>query len=312
MYPPRTATDKLITDYLTRHSASGSHQSAKRHIGRQPLAAMENLQEALTDLQLAVESSRPVCASNKAALLPHSHVLDSSRDYGSQAVAEAGGTIAPTRSVSQEESADLQSHTVQSYPTHCSPALDSKCVSRASTVPSVAHEHECSGATYSHSVPCHNVAAASGPLHEADVDRLAASGAAIASMTTDQHIDQSRVDMQSDPRTPNGNLLWEASASGRTPYFTQQFQSIISSPSPHVAGDEQWFTPTGIDSPGCETNDAEGCDKSYDHDYLIGAAVSPGNTLDRSDSPSLLYGKGSAFNTDVLGEDNGFLGHWLT
>ncbi|KAL0048589.1 hypothetical protein WJX82_006599 [Trebouxia sp. C0006] len=169
--PDPTTTDKLITDYLSRHAVSGNVSFSKQRLGRQPLASMENLQEALSELQLAVKSSR-------------------------QAYAPA--TIA---------------------------------------------------------------------------DRL-------------------------------------------TPYFTPNSLSrhhcygSCSQPSPPGATEEFWYTPNSADSSTCIDNAF--LEDSSTHSRPIDAQTSPGSVIDRADSPSLLYGEGSAFSKEVLEESISSLGQWLT
>jgi len=48
------------------------------------------------------------------------------------------------------------------------------------------------------------------------------------------------------------------------------------------------------------------------HSRPLLAKISPGSMIDRADSPSLLYGEGSAFSKEVLEESISSLGQWLT
>lgn len=54
------------------------------------------------------------------------------------------------------------------------------------------------------------------------------------------------------------------------------------------------------------------CEDVSTHSCPFDAMISPGSIIDRADSPSLLYGKGSAFSKEVLEESVGSLGQWLT
>ena len=56
---PTTLTDKLLTDYLDRQSASANQRQAAANL-RQPLAPVQNLQQAFVELQLAMNSSSKV------------------------------------------------------------------------------------------------------------------------------------------------------------------------------------------------------------------------------------------------------------
>lgn len=79
--------------------------------------------------------------------------------------------------------------------------------------------------------------------------------------------------------------------------------TAVESPSPD--GDERWYSP-GIT---LETSNLDAQDAAI---HTLGCEMSPGHFFSRPDSPSLLYGQGSAFSVDVLGQENDVSSQWLT
>ena len=73
--PDPTTTDKLITDHLSRHAVSGNASLSEQRLGRQPLASMENLKEALCGADQLKYQTAVAVAMVAAILSPDSLAL---------------------------------------------------------------------------------------------------------------------------------------------------------------------------------------------------------------------------------------------
>ena len=264
---------------------------------------MENLQEALSDLQLAVKSSRQASAPVKSS---NDVMADSfGKDSRQRAAEAAGQAVSGTRG--------SQHDTAPQTPTDDTVSLqDTDCAQQASAAASDCQQHL--HLHRAHEPGCNDAAA----IHDINPDvelshRTTMSGCAIATATRCN--DNMHDGLQADPGTPAAGI--QATIADRlTPYFTpnslsrHQCHGSSSQPSPPGATEEFWYTPNSGDSSACMDNAV--CEDFSTHSHLYDAKISSGSMINRADSPSLLYGKGSAFSKEVLEESIGPLGQWLT
>lgn len=269
---------------------------------------MENLQEALSELQLAVKSSRQAYAPVKSS---NNVMADSFGKDSRQRAAEAAGQAVSGTHGSQHD-------TAPQTPTDNPVSLqDTDCAQQASAVASDCqqhlHQHR------AHDPGCNDAAA----IHDINPDvelrhRTTMSSSATATATScndNVHDAASLHGLQTDPGTPAAGI--QATIADRlTPYFTPNSLSrhhchgSCSLPSPPGATEELWYTPNSGDSLACMDNAF--CEDFSTQSHPFDAKISPGSTMDRADSPSLLYGKGSVFSKEILEESIGSLGQWLT
>ena len=89
-----------------------------------------------------------------------------------------------------------------------------------------------------------------------------------------------------------------------TPYDSSPtYAHYTTAESPPANVKERWYTPgTNLDT--CDSHDVSA--------HLTANAFSSSHSLSRPDSPSLLYGQGSAFSADILGQENDISSQWLT
>lgn len=301
--PAPATTDKLITDYLTRHSAPG--YASTRQFGRQPLAAMENLQEALTELQLAVGSSRQACALVKP---PDTTTTCRSAAKGACHASEAVSSIPVT---CHQDVA----------PQACMPVSATDCAPNASTVASECQERRMSPIPSGSKAP-----AAQENDPDADLDNRPITCGNPTAAVHDANLqnDESTGGMQRDPGTPAGALTPSTPADSLTPYFTPNnsslpmYQGLSLSQSSLGDHEEQWYTPPSAGCSAFSASNIASCEaNSITNTCTLGAldtleSVVLDSMLDRAGSPILLYGKGGVFSTDFLQDSNGPQGHWLT
>lgn len=308
-----TRSDKLITDYLSRQSASHASRAAQGQAVRPPLAALENLQEALSELQLAYGMSRPAVTSIRHCRLTFKagQTADSNVDQGVRPNREQAEM---NHAITQERSAMLQSHPIQ-----CSPIPDTHCVSR------VANEHPISEEPASR---LHSLSAAASTLtgpaacpstpvqsvcHNTEPDRAEQGSLSVAQSSTKLK-DSSAIHMLSVKPAAFAYTSADApplttSEGTPTAYFTPHESASRSanqfhSPSPD--GTECWYTPST--SEGSAFND-DGV--SHNIAIQLDHTLSSGQSISRADSPSLLYGQGSAFSAETLGQGNDLSSQWL-
>ncbi|DBA76187.1 hypothetical protein WJX77_002574 [Trebouxia sp. C0004] len=306
--PDPTTTDKLITDYLSRHSVPGNASFSKQRLGRQPLASMENLQEALSGLQLAVKSSRQAYAPVKSS---DNAMADNIGKDNRQRAAEAAGQAVSGTHGNQHDTAP------QTSTDNPVSLQDKDCAQQASAVASGFQQqlHQ----QRAHDPGCSDEAA----RHDINPDvklrlmtTMSGSTTATATSCNDNiHDAASLHGLQTDPGTPAAGIQVTI-ADRLTPYFTpsslshRRCHGSCSQPSPPGATEELWYTPNSGDSSACMDNAF--CDDFSTQSHPFDTQISPGSTIDRADSPSLLYGKGSAFSKEILEESMGALGQWLT
>lgn len=269
---------------------------------------MENLQEALSELQLAVKSSRQAYAPLKSS---NNVTADRSSKDNRQRAAEAAAQAVSGTHGSQHDTAP------QTSTNNPVPLQDTDCAQQASAVASDCqqrlHQHR------AHDPGCNDAAAA----HDLDLDvelrqrtTMSSSATATATSCNDSvHDAASLHGLQTDPGTPAAGI--QATIADRlTPYFTPNSLSrrhchgSCSQPSAPEAAEEFWCTPNSADSSACIDNAF--LEDFSTHSRPLDAKISPGSMIDRADSPSLLYGKGSAFSKEVLEESTSSLSQWLT
>ena len=234
----------MIGGDLTRQHVVENCQVGIRHVDRQPLAAMENLQEALSDLQLEMGCSQHVDISQHSSTHLR-HDLEDGITVRDQAAPDCAVQTVHRNSISPQFVTTSQSH-----PYNCLPSPNISPVSHVS-------------------------------------------------------------------RTPNDVAAWSAPGNTDTPYFTpcdsslQRPQSTSAPPSPSRVSKEEWYTPDSRRSSECDVEDTANSDEVV-VSTPFGADQKVGYTIGRADSPSLLYGEGSAFNTELLEQASGLSGLWLT
>ncbi|DBA69235.1 TPA: hypothetical protein ACH3X2_012979 [Trebouxia sp. C0005] len=287
---------------------SGNASFSKQRLGRQPLASMENLQEALSELQSAVKSSRQAYAPVKSS---NNVMADSFGRDSTQRAAEAAAQAVSGNHGSQH---DIASQTTTDDPVSLQ---DTDCAQQASAVASDCQQHV--HQHRAHDPGCNDAAAIHDINPDADLShRTTMSGSATATATScndNIHDAASLHGLQTDPGTPAAGIQVTI-ADRLTPYFTpnslscHQCHDSCSQSSPPGATEELWYTPNSGDASACMDNAF--CEDVSTHSCPFDAMISPGSIIDRADSPSLLYGKGSAFSKEVLEESVGSLGQWLT
>jgi len=269
---------------------------------------MENLQEALSELQLAVKSSRQAYAPAKSS---NNVTADRFGKDNRQRAAEAAAQAVSGTHGSQHDTAP------QTSTDNPVSLQDTDCAQQASAVAPDCqqrlHQHR------AHDPGCNDEAA----VHDISPDvqlshRTTMSGSATATATScndNMHDAASLHGLQTDPGTPAAGI--QATIADRlTPYFTPNSLSrrychgSCSQPSPPGATEEFWYTPNSADSSACI--DSAFLEDFSTHSRPLLAKISPGSMIDRADSPSLLYGEGSAFSKEVLEESISSLGQWLT
>ena len=207
---------------------------------------MENLQEALSELQLAVKSSRqayaPVKSSNNVTA---DRFGKDNRQRAAEAAAQAvSGTHGSQQNTAPQTSTD---NPVSLQDTDCAQqasAVAPDCQQRL-------HQHR------AHDPGCNDEAA----VHDISPDvqlshRTTMSGSATATATScndNMHDAASLHGLQTDPGTPAAGI--QATIADRlTPYFTpnslsrRYCHSSCSQPSPPGATEEFWYTPNSADS----------------------------------------------------------------
>lgn len=297
-----TRSDKLITDYLSRHSAN---TCLKGHAVRQPLAALENLQAALSDLHVAYELKKPSKKTDsKPVFAHHSRPVAGYGVYQHNADARSREVQAEhSRAFTQRQSIMLQSHPIQ-----CSPLPETASTSRASRVQATAHETECclvqdKPAAFPSSAPLQTCCSLP--------DTIEQKGSILTSTSMAQDLTSESTPCRAGPVTAAyipADLQYTAEHSptvyctphGSSPTFARQ--TAFESPSPNNS--EQWYSPgTILDTSSLSSHD--------DDTHLTGCKSSADHFLNRPDSPSLLYGRGSVFSVDVLGQENNVSSQWL-
>ena len=303
-----TRSDKLITDYLSRHSASAASKSVEDHIGRQPLAALQNLQAALSNLHVAYDLNKP--AKNAGSkLMATAHIGPA----GSNVPQYGAGARSNQTQVIRSNAMQAQSIRPQSHTIHCTPTPETACCSDASKVQPACCllQHDPAGFTAaqlanSPSTPLQT------DYHSSISDKTKHTVPTLTCIGTSAEQDMSTSDHCQPGAEP------AAANTPATVQYTPDYTPAVyctpddSSPthahfatfeSPPSNGKECWYTP-GTTHDTCDSDDVA--------TDLTECASSPSNFLSRPDSPSLLYGQGSAFSADTLGQGNDVSSQWLT
>ena len=311
-----TRSDKLITDYLSRHSASAASKSVEDHSGhsgRQPLAALENLQAALSHLHVAFDSDKPAKnAGSKSMATAHSG------PGGTNGPHYGAGARSNKAQVLRSNGMQGQSSRLQSHPIQCSPIPQTACNSDARIVRMDQDQPAC--CLFRHD-PADSTAAqlVTSPATPVQTDNHSSS-----SDRTEQTVPPStctstsaEYDMLTSDCQPGAQPAAAANTPAAMQYTPDHTPTVYCTPydssptyarytmfeSPPSNGKERWYTP-GTNPDTCDSYDVA--------THLTGCAVSPSPSLSRPDSPSLLYGHGSAFSTDVVGQGNDISSEWLT
>ena len=309
-----TRSDKLITDYLSRHSASAASKSVEGHSSRHPLAALENLQAALSNLSVAYDFDKPAeNAESKPMAMAHSGPA------GSDALQHAAEATSSEVQVIRSNDIKAQSSRLQSHPIQCSPVPETACCSYTGKVQLDSNHPAC--CLFQHdpagSTAPHLTNSPSTPLqtdnHSSILGRTEQSTPLLTSTSTFAGQDRS----SSDDCLPGALPAAAAStpaALQHTPDYTPTvyctpydssptYAHYTMAESPPANVKERWYTPgTNLDT----------CDPHGVSTQLTECAFSPSHSLSRPDSPSLLYGQGSAFSADMLGKENDISSQWLT
>ena len=308
-----TKSDKLISDYLSRHSASAAKESpqGRQSLGRQPLAALENLQAALSNLHVAYDLNK---AAKKAESTPVSQCVAEARS--DEVRLDVDEVQARHSNDTEQQSSRLQSHLIL-----CSPSPETTCTSFTSKVQVASDKPAC--CLFQHDpakAPSPDVATSPlTPLQTTTCSRmldrteqyapvLTCTGTSMEQdlLTTASHA--RKAEPVSAPCTPAA--VQSTAEHSPTVYCTPHGSSPVSAhihtaiESPSPDDQEQWYTPETI--PDNTFNSQEVAT------HLTECAFSPGHSFSRPDSPSLLYGQGSAFSADVLDQEDNSSSHWLT
>ena len=306
-----TRSDKQITDYLSRHSAFASN-SLEDHSGRQPLAALENLQAALSNLHVAYDLNKPaaIAGGRPMASAPSGAEGTNVPQYG------AGITSSGVH-VIRSNDMQAQPSRLQSHPIQCSPDPETASCSDTRKAQLDAQPacrlFQCDPG----SIAAHVATSPSTPLQTDNHSNM--SDTTEQSMPTLTCISTSATQymLRSDDCVPGA----QPAPAGNTPaaiqYTPDYTPSLYCTPcdlsptytqytafkSPPTNGKERWYTPgTNVDS--CDSHDVS--------THQTECALSRSHSLSRPDSPSLLYGQGSAFSADILGQENDISSQWLT
>ena len=310
-----TRSDKLITDYLSRHSASAT-KAVEVHGGRQPLAALENLQAALSNLHVAYDLNKPAkIAGSKPMVSAPSGAEGTNVPWYSARVTSNGVQVIRSNDM-QAQSSGLQSHPIQCcpIPETASRSDTSKVQLDADQSACCLFQHDPAGSTAAHLDTSPSTSLQT-DNHSSVSDRTEQSTPALTCSNTsaEQNMLMSDDCLPGAQRTAAANT---PAAMQHTPDYTPTVYCTPCESSPTYAhctafespppnGKELWYTPgTNLDS----------CD-SHMHDvstHLTECAFSSSDSLSRPDSPSLLYGQGCAFSVDILGQENSMSSQWLT
>ena len=302
----------MITAYLSRQS--GANKLTQGGAARQPLAALENLQEALSELHLAYDLSR-------SAVTPTSRALPTSNSGQT-----AGSSITKFKPggkdemkhhhiaefSAQQQSAEQQADTIQGHP-----------ASQRHDVPLVG-VHE--GATDPAGRPCqHGSAQSSSADDAAEPTTPLQSGNSYRAQNRAEQSAQSMTSTSSSSAevyllTSDGASQMPVPAATQTFFGTSPTvyctphamhpslnEQALSFRSPLLDDEEHWYTPMSTEKSALNADIA-----SSHIANLSQHTLTPGDEVSRADSPSLLYGRGSAFSTDMLGQENEVSSHWLT
>ena len=302
-----SASDKLITAYLSRQS--GANKPSQGFAARQPLAALENLQEALSELHLAYDLSKSAVMSTSQPLnaCNNGQTAGSSTTKFRPSGKRQGLHHRIVDLPAQQQSAMRQSEPNQGYPS-----------SKIHNVPLV-------GVHIDASDP------AGRPCQRDSAEFAAADGAAEPSTPlqpgsrcqAQNRAEQSAQSMTSTCGSSVGMDLLTSAPAVQLPLAALTQTNLKDSPTayltPHAIdpspnelawscqspSPEHWYTPmsTANSASNAASNHTAG---------LAEHTSSPGHSIRRADSPSLLYGWGSAFSTDLLGQENEVSSHWLT
>lgn len=304
-----TRSDKLISDYLSRHSATKPLQG---HAVRHPLAALENLQAALSDLHVAYDLDKPAKKfDSKPVVAHHSGQAAGGRVYRYAASSRSQEDVLKADEFQSEHHLTQQhSPRLEPHPSQCSPVAETACTSGASGVQITSDETgcclvQCNPATFPSPMPLHATCYSLPDEIEQESSTLNSTTTAQDSISASTPC---RADSVTAALTPAA-LLYTAEHSpsvyctphGSSPMFAHH--TMVESPSPD--GDEGWYSPGMI----LETCILDAHDPAR---HPPGCDLSPGRCFSRPDSPSLLYGQGSAFSVDVLGQENDVSSQWLT
>ena len=328
-----TTTDKLISDYLLRHSGANA-KPARQSTVRQPLAALENLQEALSDLQIQVayDLSRSGTADNQPG----------NRSFKTQAATSGSGLLNSRGQTGQPQSkasspvrvhaAERRAARLQSYPIQCSPIPDIPCVSRLNDNDDTQHS---SCRLFSHAsilaLPADLAAAAADlltrmqpvdgrlPKHaeQSDVCTKHGSSFSVQGVPTGDLVAHQPEPLVQTP-APSAAAPMPACEASPTVYSTPHVAPAIHADqalsdqvlSPGI--DTRWYTPMSSGSLEADTQTATGLQDSWaDRQHQQALVNSPMHYPSRADSPSLLYGRGSAFHADTLDVANDLSNQWL-
>ena len=270
---------------------------------------MENLQEALSDLQLAVESSGKADACSAHAATPRGNMT-------CERIADSGPTIADIGiDMLHSGQPDLQqSHTLQS-PSVNLPTSSASCMLHFTMASAKTIEPRCTEVSQDKYVSCSAAAASAPTLSAIDVGiRTPGSTAIMCRTPGTMHIITSTDEWQSEHRTPAGVRLDLAVTDIPTPYFTPCTSSSPThqSTSCQLPTEEQWFTPISMECSDYDASDVVDSELVPGIGKLHTADLIPSCRTSRLESCSLPYEQGSTFSTDVLEEMDGLLGQWLS
>lgn len=296
----------MITDYLSRHSASAASKSSQIPGARQPFTALENLQAALSNLHMAHDMNKSAkTAGSKPMGAAHTGPAEGSSMLPYVAEARSNEVQMISGNDTKAQASRLQSH-----PIECSPTPETACSSYTSRVQLGSDQPACClfqcDLAGSPSVLHDN--STSTPLqtdnHSSMSDRTEQSA------SVEQDISASDGCLQ---RAQSAAAAYTPAAMQHTPdhtpsvYFTPYDSSptyahhaVLESPPPD--GKERWYSPGTIPDMG----------ESYAvRSHQTGCAFTPRHSLSRPDSPTLLTCQGSAFSADILSQENDISSQWL-
>lgn len=304
-------SDKLITDYLSRHSASAASKSSSEIPGaRQPFTALENLQAALCNLHMAHDMNKSAkTAGSKHIVTAQSGPADGSSMLPDVAEARSNEVHMISDNDTKAQASRLQSHPIECSPTpetacstsrvqlgsdqpacrlfQCDPAVTLELRANSPSTPLQTDNHSSMSDRTEQSAPTLTCASTLDISASDDCLQRAQPAAAAAAYTP--------AAMQHTPdHTPSVYF---------TPYDsspTYAHHAVLESPPPD--GKEHWYSPGTIpDSGGSYAVGA----------HLTGCAFTPSHSFSRPDSPTLLTCQGSAFSADVLCQENDISSQWL-